>query len=253
MNDWYVFRYFNTEDETTSGWYGPFQGGYNDFSLNPQFSVEKLFTAEDRLVLNKIRLYIGDPKGLRREFGESAISSIHADGKTYEMDEFGWPLFLNFGGTQYTELGNPSVNGYRFLRFKDYINDVCTESTTYSGVCGEDVVKDVVHGVDIWYHTFRHSDRQIIEAYDSCTPPPPLTSLTANTESYLLQTSIDLLRKELWEDASEDGAIIRDADDTYDPSVGLQIRKQLLKDLEAKLNKLVNSLVLSGISGVRIE
>lgn len=253
MDDWYIYRFFNTVDESATGWFGPLQGGYNDFNYNPQFPVEAIHTATDRVVLAKIRTYIGDPKGMKREFGEEALSSIHGDGKIYEMAETGWPLYLNFGGVQYTSQGDPSVNGYRFLKFKDYIDDVCIQAVTYSGVCGEDIFKDVTYGIDIWYNTFRYSDRQILAAYDSCTPPPPLTSLTANTEVYLIQTSIDLLRQELWEDATEDGASVGDDVSKYNPEPGLKIRKQLLDDLEKRLDRLVKSLALSGIQGVRVD
>jgi hypothetical protein len=169
------------------------------------------------------------------------------------MDEKGWPAYINMGGMQFTDTDNPSVNGYRFLRFQQYIDDVCTECVTYSGTCGEDVVKEVTHGVDIWYYTFRNSDRQIMEAYDNCPPPSPLTSTTATAEAYMLQTSIDLLRGSLWEDATEDGASIRDEGSHYDPSPGLDTRRQLLADLQKRLDDLIKAVMLSGITGVLID
>lgn len=169
------------------------------------------------------------------------------------MDEMGWPSYINMGGVQYTSTDNPSVNGYRFLRFKGFIDDVCSECVTYSGVCGEDVVKDVTNGVDIWYYTFRNSDRQIMEAYDNCPPPAPLTTTTATSEAYMLQTSIDLLRKELWEDSTEDGAAIKDEGSTYNPEPGLKVRKELLDDLKKRLEDLKKAVMLSGITGVLID
>lgn len=252
-SDWYISRYYNTGDGSTSGWSDPVQGEPGDLYYNPQFPPEIAYGSSDQLIIDRIRLYIGDPLGLRREYGEEALSSIHPDGKTYEMDETGWPSYINMGGMQFTDTDNPSVNGYRFLRFQRYIDDVCTECVTYSGTCGEDVVKEITHGVDIWYYTFRHSDRQIMEAYDSCPPPSPLTTTTANAEVYMVQTAIDLLRKELWEDATEDGAAIRDEGSHYNPEPGLKIRKQLLDDLTKRRDDLVRALQLTGITGVLID
>ena len=163
-NDWYISRYYDSGTGATSGWSDPVQGEPGDLYYNPQFPPEIAYGTSDQLVIDRIRLYIGDPYGLRREYGEAALSSIHTDGKTYEMDETGWPAYINMGGVQFTETDNPSVNGYRFLRFQRYIDDVCTECVTYSGICDEDVVKEVTQGVDIWYYTFRNSDRQIMEA-----------------------------------------------------------------------------------------
>lgn len=252
-SDWYISRYYNTSDDATSGWSSPVQGDPGDLYYNPQFPPEIAYGSSDQMIIDRIRIWIGDPLGLRREYGEDALSSIHPDGRTYEMDETGWPAYINMGGLQFTDTDNPSVNGYRFLRFQRYIDDVCTECVTYSGVCGEDVVKEVTNGVDIWYYTFRHSDRQIMDAYDNCPPPAPLTTTTATSEAYMLQTSIDLLRKELWEDATEDGAAIKDEGSVYDPSPGLNVRKKLLDDLKTRLENLKKSVVLSGITGVLID
>jgi hypothetical protein len=253
MESWYIYQLTSSYTNSSSGWFGPYQSGYGDFNCKPQFPPESYYSASDIMIIEKIRLYIGDQKALRREFGNEALSSIHEDGKTYEMQERGWPVFINFGGVPFTTLSNPSVNGYRFLRFKDFINDLCHDTVTYSGICGTDIVKEVINGVDIWYNTFRHSDKHILDAYDRCSPPPPLNSSTANQEVYLLQTSVTLLRKELWADAYDDGAIVKDEGSHYDPSPGLRLRKELLDDLEKKLDTLVKSLSLTGIKGVRIE
>lgn len=252
-DNWYISRYVSDAPYSTSGWSPPVQGETMNLYYNPQFPPEISYSSADQLIIDRIRLYTGDPIGLRREYGEDAVSSIHTDGRTYEMDEFGWPVYVNMGGIPYTSTDNPSVNGYKFLRFQDYIADICYECVTYSGVCGEDVVKEVANGIDLWYYTFRSSDRQIMEAYNTCPPPTPLTTLTANAEAYMLQTAIDLLHKELWEDATEDGASIADEGTLYNPSEGLRIRKALLDDLKKRLNDLIKSLMLGGVQGVRVD
>lgn len=251
--EWYISRYYSTATQTTSGWSVPMQGEPGDLYFNMLFLPEVAFSAADQLIIDRIRLWIGDPIGIRREYGEEAMSSIHPDGKTYEMDQKGWPAYINMGGIPFTDSSNPSVNGYKYLRFRQYINDICLESVTYSGICGTDITKDIANGVDIWYNTFRNSDREIMEAYNNCPPPSPLTVDTANSEAYMLQTAIDLLRKELWEDATTDGAIIKDEGSSYDPSAGLRVRKDLLDDLQKRLDKLIKAIMLSGISGVLID
>lgn len=246
--DWYISRYYNSSNGSTSGWADPVLGESGDIFYNPMYPDEIGYGSEDRQIIDRIRTYIGDPKGLRREYGEDAASSIHPDGKTYEMDERGWPAMINMGGTSYISPGNPSVNGYRFLRFAEYID---TESidTVWSG-CSSSTY---THGVDIWYYTFRHSNREIIEAYDRCPIPAGLTAANVTVEAYVLQTSINLLFQDNWEDAIEDGAVVTDETTRYDPSVGFRFRNDLMDKLKAKLDDLVKGLVLRGIEGVLID
>jgi hypothetical protein len=178
--------------------------------------------------------------GLRREYGETAASSIHTDNVTYEMDEKGWPASISVSGTSMTNSTDPVVNGYRFLVFD---NDI--SNTIWVGC--------IEYGIDIWYYTFRWSDREIMEAYDNCPPPVGLTTATATAEAYMLQTAVELLYSEVWEASVEDGAVITDEGSRYDPSPGLDTRKSLLDNLQKKLDKLIQSLLLTGISGVLID
>lgn len=251
--DWYISRYYDTGTNSTSGWSSPMQGETEELLLSARYPSEVNYSAQDQLTINKIRLWIGDPINLKREYGEDAISHVHTDGKTYELSERGWPASINMGGVQFVNINNPLVNGYKYLRFRTYINDLCTEYVTYSGICGQDITKDIVSGIDVWYYTFRHSDKQIMDAYNNCLPPFPLTTANATAEVYMLQTSIDLLRQELWEDAVEDGASIKDDTTAYNPEPGLKLRKQLLDDLEKKLEKQIKILMLSRITGVLID
>ena len=251
--DWYISRYYSTSDGSTSGWADPILGEPGDLYYDPVYPPEIEYGSEDQAIIDRIRLYIGDPIGLRREYGDDALSSIHTDGRTYELDEKGWPCYVTMGGKSYTNTANPSINGYRFLRFDEFIDDTCITCTGIVNLCGEDVTREVVNGVDIWYYTFRNSDRQIMEAYDSCPPPPGLTTTTATSEAYMLQTSIDILYKELWEDATEDGAMIRDEGSVYDPEPGLKIREDMLDKLKKKLDDLIKTIILAGITGVRVD
>ena len=250
--DWYISRYYSTSSGYFSEWSPPVLGEMGDIFYNPLYPEEVSYGTAQKLTINRIRRLIGDPIRLRREYGEEAMSSVHMDSKTFELPVTGWPASIIMGGTNFNNLNNPSVNDYRYLRFSDYIGDICEECVTYSG-CAEEIEKTIPFGIDIWYYTFRHSDRQIMDAYDSCYPPFPLDTTTATTEVYMLQTSIDLIRQELWEDMVEDGAAIKDDVTDYNPEPGLKLRKQLLDNLEKKLEKLIKLGMLSRVTGVLID
>jgi len=215
-------------------------GKAGDIYYNPLYPLEAAYGTADQLVIDRIRRLIGDPVGLRREYGEDAASSIHPDNKTYELDEKGWPASIHMGDVAMNDSNDPVINGYRFLVFDEDIS-----LTTWSGC--------VEHGVDIWYYTFRWSDREIMEAYDNCPPPVGLTTATATSEAYMLQTAVELLYSEVWEASVEDGAVVTDEGSRYDPSPGLDTRRALLDNLQNKLDKLIQSLLLTGIAGVLID
>ena len=244
-DNWYQSRYFNsTTSGVYSGWSDPVRGEGADLFYDPCYPPEMSMTDEEKLVVDEIRRLIGDPIDLNREYGEEAASSIHPDGMTYELDEKGWPTCVTMGGVQYTTTANPTINGYRYLMFEDCIN--ITE-VVCSGTC------DNERGVDIWYYTFRHSDRQILEAFNSCPPPPPLTVFNATEQAYVFYSAKRLLQQENWHDAIEDGALIKDEGSVYDPSPGFNFRDDLLDDLNKQLDDIVQSLILRGIEGVRVE
>lgn len=250
-DDWYISRYWRSISPfSASGWADPILGEPGDIYYDPTYPPEVEYGSEDQQIIDRIRTYIGDPLGLRREYGEDAASSIHPDGRTYELDEKGWPAYINMNNVPYTSTSNPSINGYRYLRFTEYI-DVST-TTTRSGSEPCDPVYDE-YGVDIWYYTFRHSDREIMDAYDRCPIPPGLTAANVTIEAYVLQTAINLLYQENWEDAIEDGATITDEQSRYDPTAGLRFRDSLLDKLNKKLDNLVKGLILRGITGVLID
>jgi hypothetical protein len=252
-SDWYSSRYYSTSTGSYSGWSDPILGETGDLYYDPIFPPEVEYGTADQRIIDRIRLYIGDPLGLRREYGEEALSSIHPDGRTYEMDEKGWPAYITMGGKTFTDTLNPAVNGYKLLKFNEFIDTTCTICSGITNLCGDSEIKEVEHGVDVYYYTFRHSDREIMESYDNCPPPVGLTETTATSSAYMLQTAIDLIRKELLEDAAEDGARIVDDRTSYDPSSGQKIRKAILDDLIKQLRDLVNSLKMNGITGVLID
>lgn len=239
---WYISRFTSTAvSGTSSGWKGPIQGTSEDLYYDPMYPAEVDYDSSDQIIINYIRRLIGDPVGLAREYGPDAASSVHADGRVYEFDEHGWPASINMNGVQYNELANPTVNGYKFLRFKQPID---TTITTVSGVN---------YSVDIWYYTFRNSDKQIMETYDNVFPPTPLDTDNCTSEIYMLQTAYDILTGESWEAITEDGARIVDEGSSYDPSGGLSARSDMLAKLQTRLTAAVQSVKLLNITGVRID
>lgn len=243
-SNWYISRYYNTSTLGASGWSEPVLGEAGDIYYNPLFPTELNFGTAEQLILDRIRLLIGDPKGINREYGSAAESSIHDDGKVYEMDSKGWPASITMDGVQYTSTGNPAVNGYKFLKFTNFID---TPLVTYSGS------RMIEQGIDVWYYVFRWSDREIMAAYDNTPPPPPLSTITANAEVYMLVCAYDLLSGETWEVINEDGAKIKDEGSSYDPTPGMLLREDMLDKIKKRLDDAIASLALTGITGVLID
>lgn len=251
--DWYRSRYYSTITGNYSAWADPVLGSSGELFQDPLFPPEVSYGTSEKLVINRIRLLIGDPKRLTREYGEEAMASIHSDGKTYEMAEKGYPVSINMAGRAFNDTLNPTVDGYRYLRFQEYIDVICTSCSGITNLCGDEVTIDIENSIDIWFYIFRQSDRQIMNVYDTCPPPIGLTTSTATSQAYILQTAIDIIRKELLEDSVEDGSLIVDDQSKYDPSEGLKIRKDLLNDLQDQLKDLINLLKMQEISGVLID
>lgn len=253
FSTWYSSRYFNTLNGAYSGWSDPILGETGDIYYDPVFPEEVTYGTDDQKIIDKIRLYIGDIVGLKREYGSEAMSSIHPDGKTYELDQKGWPAFITMGGKSFTSTLNPSVNGYKLLKFSEFIDMTCITCSGITNICGDTEIRDIENGVDIYYYTFRNSDREIMEVYDNCIPPDRLTEDNATSQCYMLQSAIDILSMELISDANEDGAKLTEDKDSYDPSIGLKIRYDILNDLKKRLALLVKSILMSNISGVLIN
>jgi len=239
--DWYISRYFNTSNNASSGWSAPVLGETGDLYYNPMYPPEVDYGTSDQLIIAQIRILIGDPVGLRRDYGEEEASSLHSDNKVYQLDEVGWPASINMYGVQYTASTDPVVNGYEFLKF---LHPVDTTYTTVSGI---------EQTIDVWYYTFRNSDRQIMEAYDNTYPPAGLTTANCTQEIYMLQTAYNLLTMETWEVINEDGAQIDDEGSKYDPGPGIKARDKMLEKLRKRLDDAIKFARGPWIGGVRLD
>ena len=58
---WYTSRYYNSSTGSTSGWSTPILGESEDLYYNPIYPNEEEYTTEEQLVIDRIRLLIGDP------------------------------------------------------------------------------------------------------------------------------------------------------------------------------------------------
>lgn len=239
-SEWYASRYVHSTDpeNQNSGWSSPVLSTTQGVYYNPLYPNEMSVDDSDKLVVDRIRTLIGDPIDIKRDVGLAALENVHADGYVYEMSEKGWPASIKICDMQYNDTTNPIVNGYKYLKFTEKMElDECDEESA----------------VDIWYYTFRHSDKEIIDTYDRTPPPFGLNTQNATSDTYLLAAAIDLIRSELFLDSTESGSKITDDLTSYDPTPGLSTRKDLLDDLEKQLDKIVTSLRLKGITGVRVD
>ena len=222
----------------TSSWSDPVLGDAGLICYSVTYPVEVGYGTSEQLVIDRIRRLVGDPVGLKREYNEQ--DNIHEDGKVYEFSEKGWPCSININVTTYNSTSNPAVNNYRYLKFSEDI-------TTLSGV-------DLK--VDVFYYTFRHSDREIMETYNTAYPPSPFTISTATSEVYMLQTAITLLGQGIIENSVEDGAIITDESSKYDNTKAIQFKIDMLDRLQKRLDAISDTVgpsLLRNITGVLID
>ncbi len=239
--DYYISRYFHSTTLAESGWSSPILGETGDIFYNPMYPPEVSYGTSDQRILSHIRNLIGDPIGLRRDYGEEEDSSLSTDRKVYELSESGWPASINMYGTQYTSSNDPVVNGYRYLKF---VNSITSTYTVVSGI---------EYNTDVWYYTFRNSNREIMDTYDNTYPPAGLTSTNCTPEIYMLQSAYDLMTSEVNEAISEDGAKITDEGSSYDPAPGIKAREKMLDKLRKRLDEAVKFARGPYRSGIRID
>jgi len=235
---WYRSSYWSASQESSLS--DPVQGAEPELFHYPIYSNELDFSSSEENIIRRIRRYIGDLKGLGRLYIDGSdeytlSSALQPDEHTIDLGEKGWPVYISLNEVEKTFLSDPVVQGYQYL--------------TFSGTLSEDDV------IDIWYYTFKFSDREIYEAYGDTMIPPGLTSSNVTQDHLILQASIDLLENMASADIIEDGAVIRDDQTVYDPSPGLAERDRTIKRLKAMLDDLIKQYKydMSGLAGVLID
>jgi hypothetical protein len=238
---WYKSSYYNSSSENESTLSNAAHGTAPSLFHTVSYPQEFDFDADEEILIRKIRRLIGDLKQLENLYadGTEFCSAVLGDNKTIDLGEKGWPVYVSIDSIEYTSLTNPIVQGYRYL--------------TFSGTLSSGVQSDVVN---IWYHTFKFSDREIYEAYGDAMIPPLVSSSCVSQDHLMLQAAIDLLESMAAEDMVDDGATIRDDMTLYDPSPGLRERSNLINRLRKQLDALVQECIRSsmfGVEGVLID
>lgn len=231
---WYKSSYWSVATESSLS--DPVQGADAELYHYPTYPTEVSFSTSEQSLIRKIRRLIGDNKAVERMYldGDEFISALKEDNKTVDIDDRGWPVYITVNDVEKTSYQDPVVQGYKYL--------------TFSGTLDSD--SDVV---EIWYYSFKFSDREVYQAYSDVMIPPLISSANVSQDMLILQSAIDLLQNMHAEDSVDDGAMIRDDMSLYDPSSGLLERDKIIKRLQKMLDNLVIQYMFSNISGVLID
>jgi len=235
---WYKSSYYNSVTFAESGLSNSAHGVRVMLYHTPTYPDEIDLDYPDLVKVRKIRRLIGDLEKLKRIYSDDAsfCTSIMDDNHTIDMGEKGWPVYVSVDNVEYTTLDDPVVQGYRYL--------------TFSGTLA---VGSTNPDINIWFTTFKFSDREVYEAYGDTLIPPGLTTTTVTEDHLILQAAIDLLENMTSEDMVDDGAVIRDDQTLYDPSPGLRERDKTLKRIRKMLDALVKQYMFSGLTGLLVD
>jgi hypothetical protein len=189
------------------------------------FIEEVILTSEEEEIVFRVRQLIGDEKEVFVDDTYAGTScgggEVLASGTMYKLQEpKGYPLEVYVGGQEYTTSGNPTVLGYKFLKFASPV---------------------LVSGakITVVYEHFKHSDLEIIDTYDSGA----LTYLTAQCNLSIEELGIDLLVLStayilLTKDLSvyvQSAVELQDSDSKYNASTRPNGLKDLLKMIQDQL------------------
>ena len=233
---WYRARYEIPVGSapTYSSFSDPIRGGVTSTIFhNISYPNEANLTDAEKVIVNKIRILIGDRKQLIHDYISDCKSRLSDNERTLEMKDKGWPVYINLNGVEKTSVSDPYTDGYRYLTFS-----------------GSIAAADVL---DIYCYTFRNSDFTINDTYSNTMIPPGLTSGNVTSDHMLLQTAIDLLEGELVSDAVDSGVKIREGDLSYDPAPSFAARQKILDRLHKRLDNLILQYTLTDVVGVLVD
>jgi len=195
------------------------------------FQIESVLSVEEMEVAFRIRQLIGDEKEIfvddTYEGKGCGGGSVVASGTMYQLQEpKGYPLEVYVGGVEYTANTNPSVLGYKFLKFNSPVLVSGTKIT-------------------VVYEHFRHSDQEIVDTYDSGS----LTYLTAQCNLSIAELGMDLLVLAtayilLTKDISvyaKSAVEIQDSDSRFDAKSRPSAMKDILKVIGDQLKAALES------------
>jgi len=238
---WYRSTYYNSVTLVESGMSNAVQGTAPSLFHVVTYPEEYEFTDSEKVIIRKIRRYIGDFVELKRIYSEGDVfcTSIMDDNHTIDMGQKGWPVYVSVDSIEYTSLDDPIVQGYRYLTFSGTLTSGTTNPL-----------------INIWFYTFKFSDLEIYESYGDAMIPPMVPSSCVTQDHLMLQAAIDLLENMTAADLVDDGATIRDDQTMYDPSAGLRERSNLINRLRKQLDGLIKECITNsmlGVTGVLID
>lgn len=194
------------------------------------FPVEQVLTVEEEEIVFRIRQLIGDEKEIFVDdtyAGNSCGGEVLASGTMYKLQEpKGYPLEVQVNQVEYTSSGNPSVLGYKYLKFNSPVL-----------VSGAKLV--------VVYEHFRHSDLEIIDTYDTSA----LTYLTAQCNITVEELGVDLLVLAtafilLGKDLTlyvKSAVELQDSDSKFNAASRPNALKDLLKMIEGQLKSAIEA------------
>lgn len=200
-----------------------------------------LTTDEEAIVLD-IRKLVGDtPQIGYDQYGFVSSdngpfsSRVFRNGTLYRFAERSWPLKVTVSGIDYEDSSEPTVNNYEWLMFS---TPALSEST-----------------FEIFYETFKFSDKEIMEAYDQALMilserSIPISAIPQNLRE--VQAAIILLEGQI---ASSPGSIqVTDGRTQFNKSKTADV--DYLQGLRNQLKEMMTNVrmhIALNIVGVRLE
>ncbi len=241
-SSWYKTSYFNSGSEDESSLSTAAKGiEIEQEHVNSTYPAETALTSSDSFDVDRIRYYIGDSKIVKRDYISptctNSYQAVSDDGYTIQLENRGFPLIVVKDGVEFTDSSNPIVIDYNFLTFSG-----TTTISTSSGV------------VDVFYESFRHSDREILKVFNTTSAPPYVSTASLTDEMVRISSAVTIIRAEIARLLGESsGKIELVGELKFDPEGLLKQKRSLLVELKDKLKELVEEVVSNSIEGVRVE
>jgi len=230
---WYKSSYYSSRYHTESALSGAVRGGDIQLYHRAIYPPEASFTADQEDIIQRVRKYLGDFKKLKYMYYADCTDIVTPNPHIVDLKTKMWPLYISLNDEEKNSTSDPYVDGYRYLTFSGIVEPNST--------------------LEIFYSEFRYSNYEIYEAYTTTAIPPGLTQATVTTEHMVLQCAIDLLEAENADDFIQEGAKIKEGDDSFDPDAGFRARGQLLRRLKKKLDDLITQYMFIGIDGILVD
>jgi hypothetical protein len=206
------------------------------------YPSEITLTAEEEAIVSDIRKLVGDtPQVGYDQYGFVSpdngpfSSRVFRGGTLYKFPERSWPLKVTVSGVDYDDLSDPTVNNYEWLMFS---TSALLEST-----------------FEMFYETFKFSDKEIMEAYDQALiilseRSIPVSAIPQNLQE--VQAAIILLEGQI---ASAPGSIqVTDGRTQFNKSKIADV--EYLTGLRNQLKEMMTNVrmhIALNIIGVRLE